>query len=170
MSSYEDFNENTGNTNTTANFTGLDNGKYYQFRISAINSEGSGVVAVSDNSFCANNFESSEVGSLVTAETLDAVGKADIAAEPAIPGLPAAVVLLVVAEWIVGDPADDEVGSGFIGELAGQVQAVRPDLVIALVEIDAQDLADFSCGGHAIGFAIVRMAGDYQPRREGNTP
>ena len=48
MSSYTTFNENTGNTNTTANFTGLDNGKYYQFRVSAINSEGSGVVALSD--------------------------------------------------------------------------------------------------------------------------
>ena len=48
MSSYTTFNANTGNTNTTANFTGLDNGKYYQFRVSAINSEGSGVVALSD--------------------------------------------------------------------------------------------------------------------------
>ncbi len=48
MSSYTTFNANTGNTNTTANFTGLDNGKYYQFRVSAINSEGSGVVSLSD--------------------------------------------------------------------------------------------------------------------------
>lgn len=48
MSSYTTFNANTGNTNTTANFLGLDNGKYYQFRVSAINSEGSGVVSLSD--------------------------------------------------------------------------------------------------------------------------
>ena len=48
MSAYTTFQEDTNNTSTTANFTGLDNGKYYQFRVSAVNSEGSGVVAVSD--------------------------------------------------------------------------------------------------------------------------
>ena len=40
---FKTFNANTGNTNTTADYTGLDNGRYYEFVVSAINSQGSGI-------------------------------------------------------------------------------------------------------------------------------
>ncbi len=45
MSSYTTFNADTGNTNTSINVTGLTNNRYYQFKVSAINSEGVGLPA-----------------------------------------------------------------------------------------------------------------------------
>ncbi len=43
--SYTTFNADTGNTNTSINVTGLINNRYYQFKVSAINSEGVGLPA-----------------------------------------------------------------------------------------------------------------------------
>ena len=43
--SYTTFNADTGNTNTSINVTGLTNNRYYQFKVSAINSEGVGLPA-----------------------------------------------------------------------------------------------------------------------------
>lgn len=45
MSNYTTFIENTGNTNTSINVTGLTNDRYYQFKVSARNSEGVGLPA-----------------------------------------------------------------------------------------------------------------------------
>lgn len=42
---WQEFSENTGNTNTSINVTGLEAGTYYNFRVSAWNEYDAGVTA-----------------------------------------------------------------------------------------------------------------------------
>ena len=47
---------------------------------------------------------------------------------------------------------------------------MRADLLVALVEVDSQHLSDFAAGRQLERLPIVRVAGDDQPRGEGDAP
>ena len=122
---------------------------------------GHGVVGVENSALGTKYLDAAPVmsGRLVAGKNLDAVAKADIAAEGSVAGRAVLVLILALGIGIPGGPADDKIRFGTAGEPARQIETVGAELAVALVQVDAHQVADFSLGHEPVGALVIGRAG-----------